>query len=142
MSERSFSFILVVVGGLFAYFGLRIHVPFAYDPLGPKAFPIFLGIVLAVLSLGTMFSAKDTVKVFQGKVGRLALAMFFYFLTFQLLGFMLATTLAVFYVARLRGCSWMQGLLTGLVMAICFYGVFHFLLRVPLPLGHIFRVLG
>jgi hypothetical protein len=34
----------------------------------------------------------------------------------------------------------MQGLLTGLILAISFYGIFHFLLGVPLPLGSLFRL--
>ncbi len=53
---------------------------------------------------------------------------------------MLATTITSYIIARLVGCSWMEGLLTGLVIAIVFYGVFHFFLGVPLPLGSLFHL--
>lgn len=142
MSERLFVIILIVGGLVFAYLGLCIHVPFAYDPLGPKAFPVFLGFFFVFLNCLYLFSAGRTVKLLTGNVGKLALAIIFYFLTFRILGFMLSTIITVYYISRLRGSSWMQGLLTGLVLSICFYGVFHFLLHVSLPLGTVFRAIG
>jgi putative tricarboxylic transport membrane protein len=78
----------------------------------------------------------------KGVVARHALAVVFYLLTFRLLGFMLATTITAYAIARLVGSSWMEGLLTGLVIAIFFYGIFHFLLGVPLPLGALFQLGG
>ncbi len=142
MSERLFLCILLLAGTTYAYFGWRIEVPFAYDPLGPKALPVFLGLFLAGLSLLSFFSAGKSVLTFTGRVGWLALIVLLYFLSFQFLGFMSATTLSVYCIARLRGASWMQGLLTGLIISQCFYGIFHFWLKVPLPLGRIFRVIG
>ncbi len=142
MTERHFLLILLVGGIVYAWFGSRIAAPFAYDPLGPRALPVFLGCLLALLSGISFFSASGTVLHLRGRVGRFALLILFYLAAFRLLGFMLATTIAVYGIARLRGCSWMQGLLTGLIVSICFYGIFHFLLQVPLPLGLIYKVLG
>jgi putative tricarboxylic transport membrane protein len=142
LSERLFLCLLLLGGTAYAYFGWRIEVPFAYDPLGPKALPVFLGFFLAGLSFFSLFFAGKTVMTFTGRVGKLALIVLFYFFTFQFLGFMSATTLSVYCISRLRGASWMQGLLTGLIISQCFYGIFHFWLKVPLPLGRIFRVIG
>lgn len=142
MSERLFLALLATGGLVYAYFGWRIEVPFAYDPLGPKALPVFLGLFLAGLSLLSMISAGRESIALSGRVGKLALIVLCYFLAFQFLGFMPATTLAVYTIARLRGASWMQGLLTGMIVSLFFYGIFHFLLQVPLPLGRIFGVIG
>jgi putative tricarboxylic transport membrane protein len=140
VTERLFLVFLFTCGAVYLYFGLKIEVPFSYEPLGPRTFPVLLGCCLAALSILALIlypMAKVPVK---GKVAKLALAVLFYLLSFQLLGFMPATTIAAYAIARLVGCSWMQGLLTGLILAIAFYGIFHFLLGVPLPLGALFRL--
>lgn len=142
MSERLFLVFLFTCGAVYLFFGLKIEVPFAYEPLGPRTFPVLLGCCLATLSvLALVFYPMSTMPL-QGRVAKLALAVLFYLLTFQLLGFMLATTISTYIIARLVGSSWMQGLLTGLILAIVFYGVFHFLLGVPLPLGSLFHLGG
>ena len=142
MSERFFTFILAVFGGVYLWLGVQLEAPITYDPLGPRIFPVVLGSCLVVLCFST--SICYTMMEFQldSKVKRLALTILFYLVTFKFLGFMLATTISVYFVARLVSCSWMEGLLTGLIVSICFYGIFHFLLGVPLPLGTLFRIGG
>ncbi|MGW8192871.1 MAG: tripartite tricarboxylate transporter TctB family protein [Desulforhopalus sp.] len=140
MNERFFSLILFACGAVYLYFGLKIEVPFSYDPLGPRTFPILLGAILLALCLLTMLLHKTATLQVNGVILGHALAVVFYLLTFKLLGFMLATTITAYAIARLVGSSWMEGLLTGLVIAIFFYGIFHFLLGVPLPLGSLFRL--
>lgn len=142
MSERFFLVFLFTCGAVYLYFGLRIEVPFTYEPLGPRTFPVLLGCCLAALSILAMIIYPMAKVVMKGGVAKLALAVLFYLLFFQLLGFMLATTISTYAIARLVGSSWMQGLLTGLLLAIAFYGIFHFLLGVPLPLGALFRLGG
>jgi len=142
MSERIFTLMLFVFGAVYLLLGLRLEAPFAYDPLGPETFPVFLGTALLVLCL--LIGLRATMSSFMmiGRVKKLVLAIFFYLLSFQILGFMLATTITVYLVARLFSCSWMQALLTGLIMSICFYGLFHFVFGMPLPLGDLFRLGG
>jgi putative tricarboxylic transport membrane protein len=142
MSERFFLLIMMLGGVVFLTLGLRLEAPFAYDPLGPRAFPVSLGGGLTLLCLFSMPGARQSTLVCQTRVLRLLLAMIFYLLAFQSLGFMPATAITAYIIARRIGCTWMQGLLTGMIISICFYGLFHFLLRVPLPLGAIFRVIG
>lgn len=142
MSERHFLIVLLALGLVFSLFGWRLETPAAYDPLGPKAVPVGLGLVLAGLSLASLPAARGEAAILTARAGRLILVVLLYFLVFRLLGFMPATVVSVYLIARLRGANWMQGLLTGLMLALFFYGVFHFLLDVPLPLGRIFGVAG
>ncbi|TKB11814.1 tripartite tricarboxylate transporter TctB family protein [Desulforhopalus sp. IMCC35007] len=140
MSERLFVVIMFFGGVVYLYFGLKIEVPFAYEPIGPRAFPVLLGSCLLLLCLVNICIHHTPSFPLKGCVARHGLAVLFYLLTFQLLGFMLATTITTYIIARIVGSSWMEGLLSGLVMAIFFYGIFHFLLGVPLPLGSLFRL--
>lgn len=142
MSERFFLLLLAFLATVYLYFGYRIEAPFAYDPLGPRAFPILLGSLLLVLSGAILLFHKNQSFQPGTKVIKLALTILLYFLSFPVFGFMVSTTVSVYFIARTVGSSWMEGLLTGLVLAIVFYGVFHFLLEVPLPLGFIFAVVG
>lgn len=142
MSERLFTFLLALFGLVYLWFGMQIEAPAAYDPVGPRVFPVVLGSFLVLLCLFMNFSSTMIEFQIDGRVKRLALTILFYLVTFRFLGFMLATTITVYIIARLVSCSWMEGLLTGLIVSICFYGIFHFLLGVPLPLGTIFRFGG
>lgn len=142
MSERLFTFLLAVFGGVYLWLGVQLEAPIAYDPLGPRIFPVVLGSSLVVLCFSISICYTMTEFQIGSKVKRLALTILLYLVTFKFLGFMLATTISVYLVARLVSCSWMEGLLTGLIVSICFYGIFHFLLGVPLPLGTLFRIGG
>lgn len=143
MSERGFLTILICCGLVFLYFGIRIDAPFAYGPIGPKAFPLFLSVAFIVLCIFCLLRRGGSgVLSLNARVVRIGAILVFYLITFRLLGFMLATTTAVYGAARIVGSTWMQGLLTGLIISICFYGIFHFFFEVPLPLGYIFEVIG
>jgi putative tricarboxylic transport membrane protein len=142
MSERIFLSILICCGAVFLYFGIKIDAPFAYGPIGPKAFPLFLGIAFVVLCALCLWRGGTGGLMLKGRVVTIAAILLFYLITFRFLGFMFSTTIGVYAAARAVGSTWMQGLLTGLIISIFFYGVFHFFLQVPLPLGYIFKVIG
>ncbi|SHO51231.1 tripartite tricarboxylate transporter TctB family protein [Desulfopila aestuarii] len=142
MSERLFTLLLAIFGGVYLWLGIKIEAPIAYDPLGPRIFPVVLGSFLVILCLSISIFYPMTQFQIGSRVKRLALTILFYLVTFKFLGFMLATTISVYMVARLVSSSWMEGLLTGLIVSIFFYGIFHFLLGVPLPLGTVFRIGG
>jgi putative tricarboxylic transport membrane protein len=142
MSERFFTLLLAIFGAVYLWLGVQLEAPIAYDPLGPGVFPVVLGSFLIVLCLCIGIFTDMTEFQLDSRVKRLALTILFYLVTFKFLGFMLATTISVYLVARLISSSWMEGLLTGLILSICFYGIFHFLLGVPLPLGTIFMIGG
>lgn len=139
MSERLFNLLILCGAAVYVFFGWQIHAPFAYDPLGPRALPLIVGTVLFVLCLFKMFASQTTPLRVEKSLGGVTSALLLYVVFFNLLGFMLATTVAAYLIARSVGGSWMEGALTGLIIAIFFYGVFYFLLGVDLPLGIIFR---
>lgn len=125
-------------------FSLRIEAPFSYDPLGPKLVPVVVSFGLLCLPLLLVFRFRGSSDAFETnpKVLRLIGSLFVYLLFFEILGFMLSTTLTCYLVARIIGSSRMQGLLTGLLTSIVFYGVFRLWLEASLPLGMIFELIG
>lgn len=141
MNDRLFSLFLLLAALLYGVAALGIEVPFAYDPLGPKPVPVVLAgllAVLAVLLLLRPLAAGQTARPAKSPIPYLLAMILFYQLTWTLLGFLLATTISVYMLSRLFNCSWMQGLMTALLVSVACYGLFNFILEIPLPLGALF----
>ncbi len=141
MSDRIFSFFLALTGLLYGILSCTIETPFSYDPLGPRPVPILLAILLVSLSLLLLVYPRrirlpraSTLS----RLGWMAAVLVFYQFSWSHLGFLLSTTLCLYFISRLFRCSWMQGLMTALILSVVCYGVFNFLLDAPLPLGEIF----
>ena len=144
MKAKLFAGALSLLGvGLFIV-SLQIKTPFSYDPLGPKPFPMAVSIGLLILPLWVGFIPQSPVVHFKtnSRVVKLVLILFFYLLSFEFLGFMLSTTISSYLTARIIGSSRMQGLLTGLIISILFYGIFRLWLDARLPLGQIYNAIG
>ncbi len=138
MSDR----ILAGVMLLFClYYGLSaytLQVPFAYDPLGPRAFPLLLSILLAVFVLLVLLSPTEQPRHWPTK--RLLLksvlvvaTLVAYSITLFWLGFILSTIAAVTLLALLFEANWVQSLVGGISLGLIFYGLFGWLLQIPLP---------
>ncbi|WP_088743151.1 MULTISPECIES: tripartite tricarboxylate transporter TctB family protein [unclassified Cobetia] len=118
---------------------LSIHVPFAYDPVGPKAFPIGLSIMMAAFSLvlivrpgpeGNWPSAAIFVQL-----GLVLLVLIVFAFFFVRLGYPLTAVAAITAIARLFGANWRAACLTGVLMAGLSYLLFTAVLEISLPTG-------
>lgn len=145
MNDRGFAVFLLFLSLLYALMAQQIEVPFAYDPLGPKPVPLALAAILIFLSLMIACRPEKQVRFATLPLTRcfyLLGILMFYQLTWLSCGFLLSTTISVYLLTRLLNCSWMQGLMTALVISVSCYGLFHFLLKIRLPLGTIFTYGG
>lgn len=141
MRDRGFAIFLFLLAILYGATALQITVPFAYDPLGPKPVPLALAALFAVLALIVIFRPEKEALENQSLLRKalfLFAIMFFYQVTWLPLGFLLSTTLSMYLMSRLFNCSWMEGLMTALVTSVICYGLFNFMLQIPLPLGNLF----
>ena len=141
MSDRLLSLLLLVVGLIYGAAAQNYGTPFSYDPLGPKPVPLFLAGSLIILTLILLLYPHRVQLPSVPGWGRglwLTVILLFYQATWNLLGFLLSTTISIYLASRLYRCSWMQGLMTALVLSVICYGLFNFLLNTPLPLGNIF----
>jgi len=144
MTDRLFSLLLALMALLYGLSAHQIRVPFAYDPLGPKPLPLTLAALLLLLASILFCCPLDTSdqKTKQRAVLHLLTILVFYQVAWTYLGFLLATTISLYFLSRLFLCSWMEGLMTSLVLSVTCYGLFHFILEIPLPLGALFSYSG
>lgn len=139
--ERCFSGLLFAAAIFLLYMAWGYTAPIAYDPLGPRPYPVLILSLLAVCSL--YLAVRPHQEAIQlgytpsllKKLGLCLLAMMLYGILFELLGFPLATALMAFTIGRLFGGSHVACALSGIGLGIGFYLLFDRLLDVPLPLG-------
>lgn len=149
MQDRILGAIAVLVAIAMAV-GARDYVaPIAYEPIGPRAVPMLLAVLIGLIGLWLLLRPTPSGTASVTSVGHgdgtspilplrvvvATLAIVVYALLFEFLGFTLATALMTVPIARLFGGSWKQGVITGLAMGVVLYLVFDRLLDVVLPAG-------
>lgn len=111
---------------------------------GPGSFPVFLGVVLAGLSVCGMIQSLRKGKPETSKCSNrshmllLGSATALYLLLMPLLGFITATTLLCMAVLMIHGYhNPVRALAAGFIAAFTLYGIFGLLMNVVLPKGWI-----
>lgn len=138
MSDRVFAGVILLFSVYYGFEADRLKVPFAYDPLGPKAFPLMLAILLALSALFVLLYPKQrqvnwpknrllfkSVLVVATLVG--------YSITLFSLGFILSTIIAVTLLALLFDAKVVPSITAGICSGLIFYGLFGWLLQISLP---------
>lgn len=124
----------------------QYQAPIAYEPVGPRAFPLLLAGVMAVA--GAWLVARPTVRRLAFTLPQLRLlaistaAILAYAALFQVLGFALATTLMSVPVGIAFGGRWKQCLAAGAALGLGLYLLFDKVLDVVLPTGLLSWLLG
>lgn len=112
---------------------------FSYEPLGPRAFPMLLSIMIAFCGLHLIikgqFQAQPISRDAKLRIILLALVILGYALIFQPLGFIIATFLAIFAIGYLFGGKWLPLSISSLLIAVTLYVLFDRVLEVVLPVG-------
>lgn len=128
--------LLLVAGGAVALM-LRLQVPFAADPVGPRAFPIVVATVLATCGLALLFQAgtpwPPAERRAPGPV--VVVAMLAYAPLLVPLGFLPATALLAAIIALAFGARPMQAVMVGVITAPALWLLLDKLLDLPLPSG-------
>ncbi|WP_068825468.1 tripartite tricarboxylate transporter TctB family protein [Pseudomonas sp. BMS12] len=134
----SASWLLLCIWLAFVAWGFQ--APFAYDPVGPRAYPLLL---LGLMGAGSLWLIINPGKQ-DGQVLHVPAALrslsciavlLAYALLFEPLGFIVSTSLATFalgllFTGRLLPCA-----ISAVLMGLLLFGLFDYLLDVPLPLG-------
>ncbi len=124
---------------VYCLFAANIEYGFSSDPWGPRAFPLFLGFVLAALSIWYAYRpglAEPWPKgALAGKLGVLLGLSFGTAALYTIAGFPVATFLLCGGVALLFRATYRQAIAVGVANAAIWYGLFTGVFGVPLPLG-------
>ncbi len=140
MYVRVFAAVWLLACAGLALLAWGFEAPFAYDPVGPRAYPLLLLFLMACGALWLLCKPNgDPTPAFDWTMARRAflcvLVLLAYSLLFEVLGFVTTTALATFALGLLfNGRVW-PCLISGVLMGVLLYGLFDLSLDVPLPLG-------
>ena len=141
--DRAFGAVLVAVAVGYIASAAGLQVPFQYEPLGPKAFPIMLGSVLAICGARLIWR-PDAIHWFADRAAVLrvvagAVIFCVYAALFEPVGFIGSTALMVFAMSRLFGLGAGWAAVYGIGLALVGYFGVGELLGLNLPDGMLFE---
>lgn len=138
-NDRIFAGLLLVLALGFGAMALAMHVPFAYDPLGPTAFPLILSGALGVMSITLMLRPAAGTGLPGGRVGAqlvgVLVVLIAYAALFTRAGYLASTVVAMIVLARIFGATWVKAIISGVVLTAASYGLFVWALGIVLPVG-------
>ena len=133
---------LLLVALLYLFEARSFETGFIADPIGPKAFPILLGVILVGLSIGlTVRPGSEVSWPSQSLWWRWVVviaALLTYAAILNLFGFVIATILLLVTLSQLFGGRFSRSLIFGLVFSVVVYLVFRWFLALGLPPGTVF----
>ncbi|ALB63420.1 Tricarboxylate transport protein TctB [Cronobacter condimenti 1330] len=139
MSDRIFAGIgiLLCIGGLFVAW--QIHSEYAYEPVGPRPFPVGIIALMLLCSVLLLLRHPDVVEwphlAVLKRLVVMVIILLLYAWGFEWLGFPLATALLTAVVGVLFGAQLPAAAVSGVVMGGALWFAFDRLLDVTLPLG-------
>lgn len=138
-ADRILGLALIGLAAFAAFQAYQLQPTFSYEPVGPRAFPILLSVILTVLSLVLVFRPGENgewpEKHVVIKLGCVLLVLLVYALLFTRLGFLITTFFAVVSLSRLFDAAWPKALIAGVLMALGSYYLFTLGLGISLPGG-------
>ena len=139
MSDRIFGGVGLMLAAFFIWGATEIELSFISDPFGPRAFPIMIGIVLAVSSLVVIVRPGVSPEwPALPKLAEIALAivvMAAYAILLPELGFVIATALASAFLTWRLGTRPVWSAVSGILISGGIYTVFHLILGLSLARG-------
>ncbi|WP_459616296.1 tripartite tricarboxylate transporter TctB family protein [Bordetella sp. 2513F-2] len=139
MNDRFLGACALAFAAFMTWAGWGIEAPFSYEPVGPRAFPLLVALIIALCGLWLVYKGGNPIEPNPaGANGRIAMMVVYaalYAFLFQWLGFVLSTALITVLVGRLFGGGWGKCALGGVVMGLFFFFLFDRALDVVLPGG-------
>lgn len=142
--ERIFTGCMALICFALVFVAWGFVAPIAYDPLGPRPYPVLLLILLIISFVYLTIRPKKLAEVLDleflkplvlKKVALTLMFFFIYAITFEFLGFPLATTIMCFAIGKFFGGSTKASLISAIALSAFCYFMFDYCLDVPLPLG-------
>lgn len=148
--ERLFSGLMGLFSLFLVYLAIGYIAPIAYDPIGPRPYPILVFSIMAFLTLIIAFRPAKFTKIIDLGYNKVVIrnlvlcvsTLFIYSLIFEPLGFIVATTLMCFAVGLLFAGNPIKSIIFSVVISIALYALFDMALDVILPLGILSGIMG
>lgn len=135
-SDRIFGLIMGVLALTYIVSATQIQVSFLSDPVGPKGFPILVGIVWAVSAI-TMVLRPDAEPDWPAwrTIGAIAIAfmvMVAYAYLLKPLGFLIPTAVVAGILSYQINPGGKHAVITGVGISVCLFGIFKYILGLGL----------
>lgn len=139
MSDRVFGGIGLLLGVFFIWQATFIPLSFISDPIGPKTFPIILGVVLSLSSVAIMLLPGGSadwpgMRTFAELSSAVAVLIAYSFVL-PLVGFVVSTIFAAFYLCLRLGAPLKGAAIGGVSISLGIYALFHLVLGLSLARG-------
>lgn len=139
MSDRIFGSICVLLAAAYIYFALQVQVAFISDPLGPRVFPVIIGVVLVISGVYAVLR-PDTDPDWPGLRRLLEIAfavavMIAYTYALPVIGFVASTTVAAGLLSWRLGAHPVRAAIAGISIAIGIFVIFRIILKLSLAIG-------
>lgn len=139
MTDRLFGLAALLLAGLMTWGASVIEESFIQDPLGPKAFPWVIAVVLAITGLFMIVKPDDdpdwpTRQKFLRIIWSVV-AMVLYAELLPIVGFVVTTAAVAAFLAWQLGATLRQAALGGALISGGIYGIFHMVLGLSLARG-------
>ncbi|WP_159991100.1 tripartite tricarboxylate transporter TctB family protein [Pelistega ratti] len=139
LNDRTLGFFALLFAIFLTLFGYSLDAEFSYEPVGPKAFPLLIALIIGICGLVLIKKGGHPIKSNPPHANFRIFTMLIYITAyaflFQWLGFILSTSLMTIFVAHLFGGSWKKSVIGGIGMGILFFLLFDKGLDVILPTG-------
>jgi putative tricarboxylic transport membrane protein len=135
--DRVLGGLLILVAAAATWHAQTLVVPFAADPIGPRAFPTIVAAVLALSGVVLLLRPGKVEMEFGSwpRAAAILMACFVYPLLLQPLGFVPATALLCFVAALAFRARPVGAGVSAILTAITFFVLLDQLLDLPLPRG-------
>ncbi|WP_116474001.1 tripartite tricarboxylate transporter TctB family protein [Zobellella maritima] len=142
MADRVFSLVLMLAAVALGAAAWQLEVPFQYEPVGPKAIPLILAVLLfactAWLAVKPGCLKEKYGSSMFGRHLLVVLGLLVYAWSFEVLGFMVSTVLVGTIFARLFGLGWGKAAIYSAALGGVGYVLLSGLLELNVPVGAVF----
>jgi putative tricarboxylic transport membrane protein len=139
MGDRLLGGIGLALAAFFIWQATQIQVSFITDPIGPKTFPIIIGLLLGISSLVVMLRPDPKPHWPAGarllEIGIAVVALVLYAYALPVIGFVIATALAAAFLSWRLGTPVLRAVVAGIAISVGIYVVFHLILGLSLAKG-------
>lgn len=138
-NNRTLGAVALLMAAVLTIFGWGLVAPFAYEPVGPRAFPLITAILIAICGVILLIQGGGQAETVNGHtvigLGLLVATLVIYAMVFERLGYVPSTLVMSAVVALIFGAKWWQALASGTVLSVGSYLLFDKGLDVVLPTG-------
>ena len=139
MSDRILGGASVVLAIFFIWAATQIELSFLSDPVGPKTFPIIIGVMVGAAGLVIMLRPDPEPQwPALGRILEIVAAVVVMVAYAELLpeiGFVIATAIAAAFLSWRLGAGPIQAVIAGIAISVGIYVIFHLILGLSLARG-------